>query len=172
MQEVTIIICPACGAKLTNRIVVCRNCGHKLRNPEQTRTAIVPRPDTAPLPNETGSLGGTAQFNEGNLLYLSIERVNSPITRYVRKRPIILGRQETGGLTREDVDLHPYRGRERGVSRRHARIYARDGELYIEDLRSSNGTQLNGEPLEPLQPYQLHDGDELILGRMMVWVNF
>lgn len=34
------------------------------------------------------------------------------------------------------------------VSRRHADLYVRDGTLYLEDLRSANGTIVNGEPLE------------------------
>jgi CRP-like cAMP-binding protein len=35
----------------------------------------------------------------------------------------------------------------RAISRRHCRIEERDGEFYLTDLDSDNGTQLNGEPI-------------------------
>ncbi|HZI12217.1 MAG TPA: FHA domain-containing protein [Myxococcus sp.] len=49
-----------------------------------------------------------------------------------------------------------------GVSRRHARIFERAGKCFAADVGSSNGTLLNGEPLEGEQP--LRDGDRLGVG--------
>jgi ABC-type multidrug transport system ATPase subunit/pSer/pThr/pTyr-binding forkhead associated (FHA) protein len=50
------------------------------------------------------------------------------------------------------------------ISRRHARI-SRTGERYvIEDLRSSNGTFVNGELIEPGQTYPLHPGNTMRIG--------
>ncbi len=51
---------------------------------------------------------------------------------------------------------------DRGVSRRHAKIYQRDGNWFLEDLGSSNGTHVNGVRVQ--QPVQLHSGDQLQLG--------
>lgn len=48
-----------------------------------------------------------------------------------------------------------------GISRRHARILQVGGEVLIEDLQSSNGTQVNGERVGQ-QP--LRDGDKIRLG--------
>ncbi|MEW6432875.1 MAG: FHA domain-containing protein [Myxococcota bacterium] len=48
-----------------------------------------------------------------------------------------------------------------GVSRRHARIYLEGGLFYVEDVGSSNGTQVNGEVIKR-QP--LKDGDSISLG--------
>ncbi|MEA2627485.1 MAG: pilus assembly protein CpaF [Candidatus Binatota bacterium] len=48
------------------------------------------------------------------------------------------------------------------VSRRHARIFVRDGTLIVEDLKSTNGTQVNGEPV--VGPHALADGDEIRIG--------
>ncbi|MEW5740204.1 MAG: FHA domain-containing protein [Myxococcota bacterium] len=48
-----------------------------------------------------------------------------------------------------------------GVSRRHARIFVEDGEFFVEDVGSSNGTQVNGEVIKR-QP--LKDGDSISLG--------
>lgn len=52
------------------------------------------------------------------------------------------------------------------LSRRHARLYrlANRDELWLEDLNSSNGTELNGRPLTPYQAVRLHPGDRLRLG--------
>jgi ABC-type multidrug transport system ATPase subunit/pSer/pThr/pTyr-binding forkhead associated (FHA) protein len=48
------------------------------------------------------------------------------------------------------------------VSRRHARVFARNGQYLIEDLGSTNKTYLNGQLLDGPQP--LNDGDRIRLG--------
>jgi hypothetical protein len=48
------------------------------------------------------------------------------------------------------------------ISRRHCRIENSDGACFVEDLGSTNGTLLNGHPLEARTP--LVDGDILSLG--------
>ena len=52
-----------------------------------------------------------------------------------------------------------------GISRRHARILQVAGEVLVEDLQSSNGTQVNGEKV--LQQ-ALKDGDKIRLGSTTV----
>ncbi|MEJ2590597.1 MAG: FHA domain-containing protein [Candidatus Thiodiazotropha sp.] len=46
------------------------------------------------------------------------------------------------------------------LSRRHARIFQQDGDFYLVDLDSLNGTTLNGAPLDK-QSKQLQQGDEI-----------
>ncbi len=48
------------------------------------------------------------------------------------------------------------------VSQLHARLFLREGQYYVEDLGSTNGTYLNGVPLSGPQP--LHDGDRIRIG--------
>jgi diguanylate cyclase (GGDEF)-like protein len=48
-----------------------------------------------------------------------------------------------------------------GISRRHARIVQQNGEVLIEDLKSSNGTIVNGAPVSM---QLLKDGDKIRLG--------
>jgi diguanylate cyclase (GGDEF)-like protein len=48
-----------------------------------------------------------------------------------------------------------------GISRRHARVILDKGELVIEDLKSANGTSVNGGNIER---YALKDGDKIRLG--------
>jgi len=50
------------------------------------------------------------------------------------------------------------------VSRRHAVIHWDGRQAFITDLGSTNGTRLNGQRLEPNQPYSLNPGDHLELG--------
>ena len=52
----------------------------------------------------------------------------------------------------------------RGVSRLHARIVREGGIYYIEDLNSTNGTYLNGVPLEYHQKMELCKDDHIRFG--------
>jgi len=67
----------------------------------------------------------------------------------------------TWTLGRGDDDAG-IRLRDRSVSRRHARLFRRDGQLWIEDLGSPNGILRNGQRLS--KPEALQDGDLLRLG--------
>jgi hypothetical protein len=50
------------------------------------------------------------------------------------------------------------------ASARHAVLELRDGEWWIEDLASTNGTLVNGTRIERAE--RLHFGDELAIGRI------
>jgi hypothetical protein len=50
---------------------------------------------------------------------------------------------------------------ERQISRQHVRIFKHDNVYYIEDLKSRNGTWINGQRLEDVR--ELYDGDEIHL---------
>ncbi|QRN83575.1 FHA domain-containing protein [Chloroflexota bacterium] len=55
------------------------------------------------------------------------------------------------------------------VSLRHLKLFYRNQHWWAEDLESTNGSYLNGDPL--LSPVILTDGDELQLGQVKVTVN-
>ena len=48
------------------------------------------------------------------------------------------------------------------ISRRHAQIVLTNGEATVEDLRSKNGTHVNGSRVT--QPVALRDGDQIEVG--------
>ncbi|KMY51805.1 FHA domain-containing protein [Peribacillus loiseleuriae] len=49
------------------------------------------------------------------------------------------------------------------VSRRHCKIYLQNGFIFIEDLQSKHGTELNGQKLTPFKSYRVKEGDSLTL---------
>jgi hypothetical protein len=71
-----------------------------------------------------------------------------------------------------DLDLTRYGAHERGVSRAHARLHIQEGKLYITDFYSANGTHVRGNRLQPEQPTELHNGDDLVLGALCIRVQF
>jgi FHA domain-containing protein len=68
----------------------------------------------------------------------------------------IIGRDRSCHLTIPDAS----------VSHRHARVYHSDGEWYVEDLGSTNGTFLNERPLT--RPVGLKPGDTVTVGRSVL----
>jgi pSer/pThr/pTyr-binding forkhead associated (FHA) protein len=82
-----------------------------------------------------------------------------------------LGRLDASRAVFPDVDLMSEDGIEKGVSRLHARISRQGQEVFIEDLRSLNGTYLNGHHLVPEMPYPLKDGDQVQVGKLVLTVN-
>ena len=85
----------------------------------------------------------------------------------------LLGRADfrSGGI-QPDIDLTVYGAQERGVSRAHARLHLAQGQLYVTDLYSANGTRIRGERIEPEQPYPLNHDDEFMLGALAIRVIF
>ena len=47
------------------------------------------------------------------------------------------------------------------VSRMHAKIRKREGEYYLTDLNSRNGTSVNGRMLKPEEEYLLQNEDQV-----------
>lgn len=77
---------------------------------------------------------------------------------------LIVGRSDrVVGLT-PDIDLGEEVGVAQVVARRHAKIIARNGRHYVEDLGSAGGTKLNGVPVEIGQLGPLNPGDHIWLG--------
>jgi|FLYN01.1.fsa_nt_gi pSer/pThr/pTyr-binding forkhead associated (FHA) protein len=85
---------------------------------------------------------------------------------------LTIGRSDLDSGFRPDFDLARYGARKRGVSRKHARLHLVRGCLYVTDLESANGAFLNGERLTPHEPHMLISGDNLMLGRLAIRVQF
>src|SRR3954454_4094495 len=71
---------------------------------------------------------------------------------YPLREEALLGRGDQANIRLEDGY----------ASSRHARLFAQEDVMVLEDLGSRNGTFLNGEPLRGLKP--LHAGDKIRIG--------
>lgn len=85
---------------------------------------------------------------------------------------LIVGRRNDESDDDVDIDLSRFGAGEQGVSRRHVQLLVEAGDVFVTDLKTTNGTRLNGKPLRSGQPYRLRDSDELELGRLRLTVRF
>lgn len=95
---------------------------------------------------------------------------DSPITLTIQNA-VTFGRS-TNAQARTHIDLTRFDAMEYGVSRVHMTLHNKDGKFYAEDLDSVNGTYVNGDPLTPHQLVELHNADEVRLGRLRIYIYF
>ncbi len=83
------------------------------------------------------------------------------------KDEVVIGRADPRGVA-PDIDLSMYGGSSAGVSRQHARLLRKEDSWFIEDLRSTNGTYVNNQPVPPSQSTLLDDGDSVRCGQLVL----
>ncbi|MGK2954372.1 MAG: FHA domain-containing protein [Solirubrobacterales bacterium] len=105
--------------------------------------------DTSRSDSPLGGGGGGTQD-----AWLVVEASDSlaPDTRFDLFGGATLGRSAQADISFED----------RYASGLHARVYARGDRYFVEDMNSTNGTLLNGGPLEG--EYELADGMKIAIG--------
>jgi hypothetical protein len=182
------IRCRACGNSNLDTSQYCDECGAKLTSTEDIhRTDFAEaRPRTAEVPIYSGpkstSIGSppvhvesaripdavveSVKPKEAGHASLVIERGEAAGTKFELSRDeCVIGRWDADNGIFPDVDLDSL-DNEAKVSRRHARVLLRDGNYFLEDLGSTNGTYINrGRRLLPGTPQPLADGDEIIVGK-------
>lgn len=84
---------------------------------------------------------------------------------------LLIGRSDANKNIVPEIDLNPYDGQRRGVSRRHARLIMRNNRVTIEDLGSANGTYVNGQHINVLRPVRIRDSDHIKLGSLALQVH-
>jgi serine/threonine-protein kinase len=141
-----------------------------------------PRPPTAPLRAGgenvvSGKLPFTADLPvivtpAGPSISIMLTTVTGQVFRLANKPEYYVGRSEPTRSFKPDVDLAALRGMELGVSRRHGRLHVDSGTLYYTDLKSTNGSRVNGARLYAEIPQTLEDGDELCVGSIVFRVYF
>ncbi len=85
---------------------------------------------------------------------------------------VIVGRFSSSGHEQPTLDLSRFGAHEKGVSRRHVRIWRRGTLVYVADIGSTNGTWLNGQRLMVNGECLLRDGDELRLSHLTLRVKY
>lgn len=73
---------------------------------------------------------------------------------------IRIGAVAQNGPQKNDIVIQDI---EHAISRFHCEIARKNGQMYITDLQSSNGTRLNGQALRPGQPELLRQGNTVTL---------
>jgi serine/threonine protein kinase len=141
------------------------------------RATAPPRPPTAPLRNAdfTAMLPATSDLpaeGEGKGIQIMLTSAGGHVFQLTGKSEYILGRSEPTRAHQPDVDLADLRGMELGVSRKHGRLHFDRGNLYYTDLKSTNGSRVNGAGLYSEIPLILEDGDELCLGKLVFRIYF
>jgi serine/threonine protein kinase len=139
------------------------------------RVAAPPRPPTAPIRQDalTEMLAGTVALTpEAGASIMLVMQLGGQTITMKGKNEYWLGRSEPTRPIKPDGDFAEYQGLELGVSRRHGLINYQDGRLYYTDMKSSNGSRVNGAKLRSEIPMLLKDGDELILGRLACRIYF
>lgn len=99
--------------------------------------------------------------------------VGTPETIQVQvHESMLIGRADPSRSIRPAVDLSPHNGQSLGVSRQHTLLSVKDNRIMVRDLKSINGTRLNGFLLSPDHEYRLRHGDELEIGSIKLQVRF
>jgi hypothetical protein len=151
-------MCPSCGTECPLTRGVC-SCGESLENVRPT-----PRPGAASAEAGREAVPGddvhveTAEGNEAARPESALLEATDGSARFVLENPSELGRGWS-------VDLTPFPGC-LAISRKHARITRNAGRWYIEDLKSTNGTFVNGMKVFAGALVEISQGDILALGNV------
>lgn len=168
---------PTCPPRLEQIILVTLQKSPELRYPtmKALADALKTLPTSSPSKNRLG--GGTIIMDkaEKERIYrasrqVALARQPSPLPYIIiddsramiqlpKKHALIIGR--THRNTVADIDLGVHGAKEAGVSRHHAKLVKKQEQWFIEDLRSLNGTFINGVKISPSEQFLLKDGDTI-----------
>lgn len=163
------ITCAKCKRNNPDDSQRCYHCGALV----EPTTKMQPPMAKDFLTAKKSMMRGTHSFGKKKTLYFYTTTTHQYLLVDPRQpNGVIIGRSDPITNYTPDVDLLAAQGLEMGVSRKHARLVLQNDSLHIVDLNSTNGTHINGLRLPPYQGYALSEGDELILGRLKVIVNF
>jgi hypothetical protein len=178
----TMITCDRCKTENLDGSQYCDECGAPLRPNGRPSPHQQQRPASGSNGSHTPSPGAQPELAGGRvsagLSFSSLRTPPKPHARLVIEKgrstgkqfllsdtEAQIGRWDADGGIFPDVDLDTD-DPEAKVSRRHARITLSNGQYFLEDLGSTNGTFINRGKRLPLgQRQALCDGDEIIVGK-------
>jgi pSer/pThr/pTyr-binding forkhead associated (FHA) protein len=163
------VICPNCQSKNMLGAIFCQDCGVQLLSEDGAmvgREAARSETQTVPEPVHASSAAQVApSVPPGAKVALYLQERNE-ILPLIDREEITLGRAIEGQPIIPDLDLTPYNGYEKGVSRLHVSIRIDGNQVIVTDLGSANGTWVNGSKLLPNQSQAIAHGDMLALGKL------
>lgn len=128
---------------------------------------VQPEPALLVVPGGSSQLEGAASDEQHWRIALSpAGNADSGLALELRGDVVIGAGKEAGAGI--DINLEEWQGSARGVSVRHVMLRPTQSKVFIMDLRSGNGTSINGLPLGVGWAYALQNNDLITLGHLNV----
>ncbi|MHB0922941.1 MAG: FHA domain-containing protein [Bellilinea sp.] len=165
------IKCPNCQHQELPGALFCSECGARLVAADTLTSPLekesTPYIDSGELVNGEPFLSpaGTPVKIRETIITLKLMDANRVIHLSGRSE-YSLGRVAKGQPILPDFDLTEFDAYQKGVSRLHAAIKVGAQRIVIMDLRSANGTRVNGQKILPNVDYPLKHGDIIALGKL------
>lgn len=167
------ILCPNCHNKELPGAYFCSECGTQLTALNFLSTHMINKPaieSAIPTLNDPDAPTHriASKRRDPNI---SLHLVDSgKVIHLADRKDFTLGRAVEGQSILPEVDLSSYDAFSQGVSRMHSSLRIVNGDVYLMDLGSSNGTRLNGQKIVPHVEYSINHGDLVVLGKMKIQV--
>lgn len=167
------ILCPNCSNKELPGAYFCSECGTQLVSLNFLNTQFINKSAVEtnhPIASSADSISRrtTVKRRDPNI---SLHLVDSgQVIHLNEKKDFTLGRAIEGQSILPDVDLTPYDAFSAGVSRMHCGLRIVNGDVYVMDLGSSNGTRINSQKIVPHVEYSINHGDLIVLGKMKIQI--
>jgi pSer/pThr/pTyr-binding forkhead associated (FHA) protein len=167
------ILCPNCHNKELPGAYFCSECGTQLISLEFLNTHMINKPqeDHSVVESGSSSLPTRKVIQKQKDPNISLHLVESgKVIHLSDKKDFTLGRAVEGQSILPDIDLSPFDAFSLGVSRMHVSLRIMNGDVYVMDLGSSNGTRINGQKIVSHVEYSINHGDLITLGKLKVQI--
>jgi pSer/pThr/pTyr-binding forkhead associated (FHA) protein len=167
------IKCPFCQASQVDNAIYCSECGQFLLPEDKRKTERYEHDEVTQVSESLEKTKPHLSLQiDAQLVGIRLRiGSNGREVEFPLNKTILLGRVDPALDVFPEVDLTQDGPSSKSVSRRHATITRKEGEVVVEDLGSVNGTFINGKRLDPYLPEPLRDGDILQLGKLLIEVE-
>ena len=162
------MICPFCKHENKHGALVCENCHQlliSLDDSTRNRTAVFNQ--SAAAFTELAKQVRPVEVLGNNDIELFIDGSMTPVKRNIVDQ-IMIGRSTPNITTAQFIDLAPYGGYKKGISRAHAVIQRSEKGWLLLDLGSSNGTWLNNSRLMAYLQKLMQSNSRIRLGQLEI----
>lgn len=154
-------VCPRCQTPVRSTARFCPNCGYDIGQ----QFAAAPAPAAVAPPQQAAFAAAVSASGAppATTLLSDMPGTNTLIVRWMggntQRYPITAPTLRVGRAPDNDVVInHP------AVSSHHLSLFVSSGAMTITDLKSTNGTQLNGHRIPPNLPQPINFGDVIRIG--------
>jgi hypothetical protein len=170
------IACPDCGAPQYPGALFCDSCGAAVHPAARAYLAaqVARSPVVHPAPGDRETAPARPTGDPPPVVIPRVLRASFPHHEgqlTFRSALVQVGRADPDAGYVPELDLTPYGGQERGVSRRHATIQWVEGGFVLIDQHSGNGTWLDGARLVAGFAYQIPPTATVRFGGLLVQLS-